>query len=195
MKRKKIKIKVAQKILNTAFNCLSTRGYAAVTMRNIAHEAGVALGQVTYYYKSKEHLFLEVINMMVYQYLEEIETKLAAVTDESQKLPALKAFFEDLIQNNPNLFKLFIDFTAQSLWIPSFREKVNSLFEELAKIIESNLILDKTKEKHISSDSSKNTAKLILGALYGTSIQHMLGSDTSISFEPMKIDKASGFVI
>lgn len=195
MKRKKIKTKVAQKILNTAFHCLSTRGYAAVTMRNIAHEAGVALGQVTYYYKSKEHLFLEVINMMVYQYLEEIETKLAVVTDESQKLPALKAFFEDLVQNNSNLLKLFIDFTAQSLWIPSFREKVNSLFEELAKIIENNLMLENKKEKHVSSDSSKNAAKLILGALYGTSIQHMLGSDTSISFEPMKIDRALGCVI
>lgn len=39
----------AQKILLAAYDCLSTRGYANVTMRNIADEAGVALSQLTYY--------------------------------------------------------------------------------------------------------------------------------------------------
>jgi AcrR family transcriptional regulator len=41
MQRKNDKTGPSEKILNTAFECLSTRGYAAVTMRNIADEAGV----------------------------------------------------------------------------------------------------------------------------------------------------------
>ena len=187
MQRKTDKTGPSEKILNTAFECLSTRGYAAVTMRNIADEAGVALGQVTYYYKSKENLFLEVINMMIHQYLSEIEQKLESATGKKQKFTALMAFFKELLQVNPSLFRLFIDFTAQALWIPSFREKVNSLFERLSEIIEKNLMLDVNKSSWKSDYSPRSIAKLILGALYGTSIQLMLSSDSNVSFEPLDL--------
>lgn len=187
MQRKTDKTGPSEKILNTAFECLSTRGYAAVTMRNIADEAGVALGQVTYYYKSKENLFLEVINMMIHQYLSEIEQKLESATGKKQKFNALMAFFKELLQVNPSLFRLFIDFTAQALWIPSFREKVNSLFERLAEIIEKNLMLNADKSSWKSDYSPRSVAKLILGALYGTSIQLMLSSDSNVSFEPLDL--------
>ncbi|HOD93613.1 MAG TPA: TetR/AcrR family transcriptional regulator [Clostridia bacterium] len=187
MQRKTDKTGPSEKILNTAFECLSTRGYAAVTMRNIADEAGVALGQVTYYYKSKENLFLEVINMMIYQYLSEIERKLESATGRKQKFAALMAFFKELLKDNPNLFKLFIDFTAQALWVPSFREKVNSLFERLAEIIEKNLTLNTDNDNRKSDYSPRNVAKLILGAFYGTSIQLMLSSDNDVSFESLNL--------
>ena len=187
MQRKTDKTGPSEKILNTAFECLSTRGYAAVTMRNIADEAGVALGQVTYYYKSKENLFLEVINMMIHQYLSEIEQKLESATGKKQKFTALMAFFKELLQVNPSLFRLFIDFTAQALWIPSFREKVNSLFERLAEIIEKNLMLNADKSSWKSDYSPRSVAKLILGALYGTSIQLMLSDDSHVSLEPLDL--------
>lgn len=187
MQRKTDKTGPSEKILNTAFECLSTRGYAAVTMRNIADEAGVALGQVTYYYKSKENLFLEVINMMIHQYLSEIEQKLESATGKKQKFNALMAFFKELLQVNPSLFRLFIDFTAQALWIPSFREKVNSLFERLAEIIEKNLTLDVDNSSWKTNYSPRSVAKLILGALYGTSIQLMLSDDSHVSLEPLDL--------
>lgn len=66
----------SDKILMTAFECLSAKGYANVSMRNIADEAGVALSQLAYHYKNKETLFTAVINMMMDQYLNEIETTL-----------------------------------------------------------------------------------------------------------------------
>jgi AcrR family transcriptional regulator len=187
MQRKTDKTGPSEKILNTAFECLSTRGYAAVTMRNIADEAGVALGQVTYYYKSKENLFLEVINMMIYQYLSEIEQKLELATGKKQRVNALMSFFKELLQDNPSLFRLFIDFTAQALWIPSFREKVNGLFERLAEIIAKNLMLDADKSSWKLDYTPRSVSKLILGALYGTSIQLLLSSDSNVSFEPLDL--------
>ncbi len=43
-------------ILETALELLTERGYEATTMRAIAEEAGVALGNTYYYFRSKEHL-------------------------------------------------------------------------------------------------------------------------------------------
>lgn len=43
-------------ILKTALDMLLDRGYEGTTMRAIAEEAGVSLGNAYYYFKSKEHL-------------------------------------------------------------------------------------------------------------------------------------------
>lgn len=45
-----------QRILDTALRLFQERGYEGTTMRAVASEAGVALGNAYYYFKSKEHL-------------------------------------------------------------------------------------------------------------------------------------------
>lgn len=187
MQRKTDKANTSEKILVTAFECLSTRGYANVSMRNIADEAGVALSQLTYYYKNKERLFTEVIGMMMDQYLREIETTLESATDTKDKIVSLVRFFKELIRNKPDLLRLFIDFTAQALWIPSFRGQLDSLFNTLTEIIERNLPMDKTINKGSLAYSPKCLAKLIFGALFGTSIQIILGSDQDSAFESLNL--------
>jgi AcrR family transcriptional regulator len=46
-------------ILDTAMRLFRERGYAQTTMRAIAREAGVAVGNAYYYFESKEHLIQE----------------------------------------------------------------------------------------------------------------------------------------
>lgn len=183
MQQKEQKTKVAEKILNTAFECLSTRGYANVTMRNIADDAGVALGQMTYYFKSKEALFLKVIHMMERQYLHEVESRLESTSDEKQMLAALVAFFKELVRDNPKFFRLFIDFTAQALWSPPFREQLDNLFRNLTELIERNMKIGTESNDRYHGYSPQSVAKLILGALLGTSIQIILGYDRDDSFK------------
>ncbi|MEV6815555.1 TetR family transcriptional regulator [Micromonospora sp. NPDC051296] len=48
-----------QLILETAMRLFRERGYARTTMRAIAQEAGVAVGNAYYYFGSKEHLIQE----------------------------------------------------------------------------------------------------------------------------------------
>ncbi|HEY6595791.1 MAG TPA: TetR family transcriptional regulator [Asanoa sp.] len=48
-----------QLILDTAMRLFRERGYAQTTMRAIATEAGVAVGNAYYYFASKEHLIQE----------------------------------------------------------------------------------------------------------------------------------------
>ena len=43
-------------ILNTALDLLAERGYEKTTMRAIAEQAGLSLGNAYHYFKSKEHL-------------------------------------------------------------------------------------------------------------------------------------------
>ena len=187
MQQKTGKVNPSERILLTAFECLSTRGYANVSMRNIADEAGVALSQLTYYYKNKENIFTEVINMMMDQYLKEIKSTLESTTDVKDKIASLVKFFKELIRNKPDLLRLFIDFTAQALWVPSFREQLDSLFNDLTEIIERNLPTDTIVNRNSLGYSPKSIAKLLFGALFGTSIQIILGSDRDSAFESLNL--------
>lgn len=76
----------SQKILATAFECLASKGYANVSMRDIAGEAGVALSQLNYYYKNKQGLFTQVIDRMIRQSLHEIEGILNSAGSPKEKL-------------------------------------------------------------------------------------------------------------
>ena len=176
-------INPAQRILLAAYDCLSTRGYANVTMRNIADEAGVALSQLTYYFKNKEKLFTEVISKMAYQYIREIETRMSATADLNEKIVSLTQFFTGMLRDKPKLLKLFIDFAAQALWIPSFREQVDSLFGSLTGLIEKCILNDPAAHQSVPMYSSNAIAKLILGALFGTSVQTLLSADMDDAFE------------
>lgn len=177
----------SRKILQTAFQCLSTRGYANVSLRDIADEAGVVLSQLNYYYKNKEGLFTEVVKMMMQQYLHEIEDKLTATSGTREKITSLVKYFGELIKKKPELLRLFIDFTAQSLWLPSFRGLLKNLFDDLSEMIEKSILAGVAINKNLSEYSSKSVAKLVLGALYGTSIQIMLDSGEEDNLESLDL--------
>lgn len=163
-----------QTILIAAFNCLSKNGYANVSMRDIADEAKVTLSQLSYYYKNKEGLFTEVVKSTIYQYMNDVEFNIKSAESKREKIAALIKYFSELLRQKPELLKLVIDFTAQSLWMPSFRNLVNNLYNNLSELVETNIIKNNISLKDYSSGA---LAKLIIGALYGTSIQIMLDSE------------------
>ncbi len=185
MSKKKEKADSSQKILKTAFRCLSTRGYANVSMRDIANEAGVALSQINYYYKNKEGLFTEVVKVMIQQYLYEIEEELKSTVRMEEKMTSLIGYFSNLIRKKPDFFKLFVDFTAQSLWLPYFAKQLKNLFNDLTEMIEKNVLSGIENGKIKKEYSSKTIAKFILGALYGISVQIMIGSDEQNTYESL----------
>ena len=55
-KNKKIKVTAKEKLKKATFELLSEKGYASVSTRDIAKRADVAVGQLTYYYKTKDAL-------------------------------------------------------------------------------------------------------------------------------------------
>ena len=187
MNNQKEKTNSSKKILDTAFYCLSTKGYANVSMRDIANEAGVALSQLNYHYKNKEGLFTEVIKVMIFRYISEIERKLETTTKIEEKLTSLVEYFKNLIKKKPDFFKLFVDFSAQSLWSPIFAEQLKNLFDDLAEMIEKNILTGVVSNKKAPKYSAKTIARFVLGALYGISVQIMLDSDEENAYKSLNM--------
>jgi AcrR family transcriptional regulator len=166
----------SEKILLAAYNCISSRGYANVSLRDIADEAGVALSQLSYYYKNKEGLFKEVIKMMTQKYLLEIDKCLKKESTPQARLNSLIIYFRDMLKYNSGLFKLLCDFISMAIWSVSFRGLIINLFRELAAMIE-KYILNNISMKGLEEYSSKSLSRMILGAMLGTAIQVLLDSE------------------
>lgn len=184
----KEKENTSQKILSTALECLSVKGYANVSMRDIANEAGVALSQLTYHYKSKEGLFTEVVNQMINKYLREIESKLSNEYSPEKNFSTLVLYFKDLIRKKPEQLKLFFDFSSQALWNPLFAEQLNRLFGNIVDLIEKEILTEYMKSgkgKRFFGYSAGSVAKLIIGAIYGASLQIVLDTGQDKDMEAL----------
>ncbi|NIK55652.1 TetR family transcriptional regulator [Kribbella shirazensis] len=65
-------------ILSTALRLFREQGYGKTTMRAIANEAGVSVGNAYYYYGSKDHLMQAYYDLLQDQHREAVEPVLAA---------------------------------------------------------------------------------------------------------------------
>lgn len=164
----------SQKILLAAFECISSKGYANVSLRDIADEAGVVLSQLNYYYKNKEGLFTEVTNMMMQKYLQEVESHLSKGTTAKEKILSLIMYFQEMLDENPKLFRLLYDFTSMALWSASFGKLLRSLFEDLANLIEKHVLNNIPAKSNLRGYTPKSIARMLFGAMFGTAIQVIL---------------------
>ncbi|NDL68819.1 TetR/AcrR family transcriptional regulator [Clostridiales bacterium F-3ap] len=169
----------SERILLAANTCISTRGYANVSMRDIADEAGVALSQLNYYFKNKEGLFKEVVRMMISKYLKEIEASLKQENSPRKRAKGLIHYFKNMLQHNPELFRLLYDFTGLAIWSPVFSSLLSELFKELSDMIEKYIFKD-LQLKELKGYSTKTLSRLILGSMFGTGIQVLLDQDEEL---------------
>ena len=169
----------SEKILLAAYVCISTRGYANVSMRDIADEAGVVLSQLNYYFKNKEGLFKEVAGMMISRYLKEIEESLKQENSPQKRVKGLINYFKNMLKHNPELFRLLYDFIGLAIWSPIFSSLLSELFKDLSVIIEKYIFNDLQIED-LKGYSTKTLSRLILGSMFGTGIQVLLDQDEEL---------------
>lgn len=169
----------SERIILAAIDCISNRGYANVSMRDIADKAGVVLSQLNYYYKNKEGLFKEVVGTMINKYITEIGESLNREISPRERAKAFIDYFRKMLRHNPELFRILYDFTGLALWSPVFGGLLSDLFREMSGLIEKH-ILNSLQMKELKGYSTKSLARLILGSMFGTGIQVLLDHDDDL---------------
>lgn len=164
----------SQKILLAAYKCISAKGYANVSLRDISIEAGVVLSQISYYYGNKEGLFKEVIKMLIQKYLQEVEDCLQKGATAKEKISSLINYFQEMLSKRPEVFRLLYDFTSLAIWSPSFGELLRNLFKDLANLIEKRVLRDGDIKESLKAYPPDFLARMLFGAMFGTAIQVIL---------------------
>src|SRR3977135_2595825 len=70
-----------EQIVRAAADCLLENGYAGTSVRSIASRAGVAIGNLQYYFPSKSELLVEAWRYLTARSVEALRTSLNQLTD------------------------------------------------------------------------------------------------------------------
>ena len=91
-----------RELLSQCFDLFAEKGYAALTMRQIAQELGVSTGTLYHYFPSKEGLFEQLVRETT---LRDIENAIAAASQQPSVLGRVEAALEYVAQNEDFLSK------------------------------------------------------------------------------------------
>jgi len=106
------------KILDAAFKQIYEQGIAGTTMRSIAKEAKVNQALLHYYFKDKENLLSEFIQVLFNRFIYDIEKRYKASDPPAKKLEAFFSAGKDFLEKQRELFVVMID-----VWSYCFRNK------------------------------------------------------------------------
>src|SRR5919199_1246174 len=81
-----------EQIVRAAAESLLESGYAGTSVRTIAARAGVAIGNLQYYFPTKSELLVEAWRYLTARSVEELRTALNRLTDPVEVLEAGGAF-------------------------------------------------------------------------------------------------------
>ncbi|WP_367649037.1 TetR/AcrR family transcriptional regulator [Aeromicrobium stalagmiti] len=87
-----------QSIIDAAMRLFRTNGYEKATMRAIADEAGVSIGNAYYYFSSKEHLIQAYYDRINAEHAEAAAAALAGTTTFSERLGAVLLAWVDVAE-------------------------------------------------------------------------------------------------
>jgi AcrR family transcriptional regulator len=85
-------------ILEAARDIFVEQGYSSLTMRKVATQANISIGNLNYYYRTKEDLLRDLLDFVINPYLEEFERarENAGDSPEKQLRAVLRFWIEDL---------------------------------------------------------------------------------------------------
>ncbi len=85
-------------ILDAARDIFMEQGYSSLTMRKVAARANISIGNLNYYYRTKEDLLRDLLEYVINPYLDEFERvrKQAGMSPEKQIRAVLGFWLDDL---------------------------------------------------------------------------------------------------
>jgi len=142
-------------ILDAAAEVLISQGYKKWTLRQIALQAGITVGNLTYYYRSKEALLKDLLENILSTYLDEMDRIVEASGDspDARFVAVVEYLIEDLHTQRttrffPELWALANhDAYAAELMEKMYADERQALFDLIHAM---NLELDDQQTNHLA---------------------------------------------
>lgn len=127
--RKYRKPEKAEAILIACSKLVANQGYAEVSMKNIADEAGVYQSLLHYYFKNKENLFIELFRFLNRKYLDIMSDVASLPVCTAEKLEAAFCEFQKFTRREPKWMIMILDLIIQSTHKPESKAEVLSFYK------------------------------------------------------------------
>lgn len=170
-------IKKKEEILKAAGECFSRYGFEKTTLEDIGKSVGLNKASLYYYYKNKESIFKEVIQIEIDKALKKIREDLKNVTDCENKISIYIKSKINFFKQVMNLHNLSLE-TIKSIQ-PFFKNIYNNACECEINFI-SEILETCIKNEEIINCDTKKIANTIITIMDAIKLKHM--QDTNSLF-------------
>ena len=165
----------AQRILDACRTVLLTDGYAALSTRKVATEAGVPLSQVHYHFSSKSGLVLALLEAEDRRRLARQTSMYAEVAPLWQRYEQACDFLEDDLDSG--YVRVLQEMIAVGWSVPSVAAKMRSMMEGWADLLTEVAEEAETRFGSLGPFTAREVATLVAIAFIGGEAYLLLGFD------------------
>mgnify|MGYP003741993059 FL=1 len=135
MKKLELQDRRKEQIMSAALSVVVSKGYDQSRMDDIVEKSQLSKGAIYWYYKSKEEVYLSLVDYWFVQYSSGVVDTLKQQESASDQLKALFDFFIEQFDKNPTTFKLLVEFWRLAGLNPDFNAKLQQIYSDFLEYI------------------------------------------------------------
>ena len=170
-------------ILKAAMHLFANRGFHETSMSEVAREAHVSKALIFWHFKTKEELFVAVLNRLLEPYFIDFAEE-AGVLNERAQIKKLVEFYLDFVRDNASSVRFFL---AQMLHDQRFSEGLNEQVLKIYSGYRSMLVelIARAQQKGLCGlrFTPQAAAGFLLSALNGILIEHLFMANNPLDSE------------
>jgi AcrR family transcriptional regulator len=145
MTREQRKANTRERLLDAARSAFADSGFHGASVEEIATRAGFSTGALYSNFDGKEDLFLELMERAIDEHAEEIARAVAERPSVSERAEGGARQWMSMIEREPQLLLLFMEFWAYGVRDADVRPKVAERFAQVRRLL-TQLIEDAVRE-------------------------------------------------
>ncbi len=161
-------------IIRAAATVLGRIGYSDSSVKQIAHEAGVAPGLVHYYFTSKEELLVAVVHDLEREMVADWQSAVAGIDDPLGRIVAAVDHTAVRCSEHPEFFRLLFDLYVVGLSNPAIRERCVDLWTHFVDDIEAEVRQVLGRLPGDATVPPRDLAEAIAGAIDGIALAGLI---------------------
>jgi TetR/AcrR family transcriptional regulator, fatty acid metabolism regulator protein len=168
-------------LLKAAFREVAEKGFADVTLDDIARRASVSKGVTLYYFSSKEDLFRRLFAWLVDSVHARMREAVSAPGGSAERVHALVAITFPSPSKNRAFFRAFVDFCGLAARRDSFREVMQHFYRGCREI-DREIVRDGMRRGDFAVRDVEAAAATVRAIFDGLMMQWLAESDLESSF-------------
>ena len=175
----------SEKIKEATLNLLAEKGYEAISMRKIAKEANVALGQLTYYYKTNDSLFVLVVIEVLEAFYIEFEEK---VNNSDNKIEVIVDGIESVLKEETKIERLLITIISQAQVNKKLQKILGDFWSKILNLITTCYM---NEYENLTMEQASLKARLLVSSAIESIVEKILKVEFSTDNQATLIREAA----
>lgn len=175
----------SEKIKEATLNLLAEKGYEAISMRKIAKEANVALGQLTYYYKTKDSLIVLVVKEVLEAFYNEFEEK---VNNSDNKIEVIVDGIESVLKEETKIERLLITVISQAQVNKKLQKILGDFWSKILNLITTCYM---NEYENLTMEQASLKARLLVSSAIESIVEKILKVEVSTDNQATLIREAA----